>query len=125
MNRAPAHLMRIRELSLNVRLGCSCEERAVPQEVRVSIELRFSEPPPGCTSDALSDTICYARISEAISEHAKEREFHLVEKMANDFYDILKSIVEERASISLAVHKVRPPVERLEGGVEYQVGDFT
>lgn len=116
--------MRIRDLRLKARLGCSAEERSVPQEVRVSIEFRFSEAPRGAESDALKDTICYARVSESLVEHLRGREYSLIEKMAADFHGILKSMIEERAEISLAVHKVRPPIEGLLGGVEYRIGDF-
>ena len=125
MNREPVHSMRIRDLRLNARLGCSVEERSVPQEIRVSVEFRFSQCPKGAVSDDLTDTICYARVSEVLREHLRNREYCLVEKMAADFHRNLQPIVEGRAEISLSVHKVRPPVEGLLGGVEYRVGDFS
>ena len=124
MSSLPLHRLRIRDLQLKARLGCSAEERSAPQEVRVSVELRFDHSPRASTSDNLGDTICYAVLSKALREQLKEREYHLVEKMAADFYEVLKGIVEGRAKISLSVHKVRPPIEGLLGGVEYQVGDF-
>lgn len=124
MNREPTHSMKIQNLRLEVRLGCSTEERSVPQEVGVSVELRFSEVPRGTVSDDLKDTVCYAKISEALRAHIKGREFCLVEKMAADFREILKPMIEGRAEISLSVHKVRPPIDGLLGGVEYRIGDF-
>lgn len=118
----PIHILKIRDLSLQVGLGCTKEERSRPQEVRVNVELRFVETPACVRTDDLRDAICYAKISEALALHAVEREFHLVEKMAGDFLNIVNRIVEGRAVVQLSVHKVRPPVEGLLGGVEYTIG---
>jgi dihydroneopterin aldolase len=120
----PLHILKIQSLSLNVRLGCSSEERAVRQEVRVSAELRFFDPPKGVQSDDLKDTISYAVICETLREFGEGREFQLIEKMAGEFYRLTKDLVEGRAAVSLTVHKVKPPVSGLLGGAEYRVGDF-
>jgi FolB domain-containing protein len=124
MNQNAVHSMKIRDLSLQVKLGCSSEERAVPQEVRVSIELRFAEVPMGTKSDDLNDTVCYARICEALRAHVEGQEFRLIEKMAADFHGLLQKITEGRAASAVGVHKIRPPVTDLLGGVEYRIGDF-
>jgi len=120
----PMHSMKIRDLQLQVRLGCSAEERSVPQEVRVSIDFRFFDEPKGALSDDLKDTICYARVCEALRHQVEGREYRLVEKLAADFYGVVKLLVEGRAEVSLTVHKVRPPIEGLLGGVQYRIGDF-
>lgn len=88
------------------------------------MELRFLEIPNATVSDDIRDAICYGRISEALVKHIGEKEFHLVEKMAADFYKIVKGILEGRAELQLTVHKVRPPIKQLMGGVEYTIGDF-
>src|SRR5690606_20290554 len=106
------------------RLGCTAEERSVPQEIRVSVQFLFHNPPRGTISDDLRDTICYAKISEVIGEFISSKEYCLIEKLAADLHDVLKSVVEGRAEISLSVLKVRPPVENLLGGVDYRIGDF-
>lgn len=116
--------LRICDLSLQVKLGCAAEERMSAQEVRVGVELRFESAPKGAWTDSLEDTICYARISEALRAHLKEGEFSLVEKIANDLFEIVERFVEGRAKIRLTVRKVKPPVEGLLGGVEYSIGDF-
>ncbi len=118
------HHMKIKDLSLQVSLGCSAEERASLQEVRVGIELRFVEAPLGTRSDDLKDTVCYARMSEALRSHIEGKQFQLVEKIAADFHKIIRGIVEGRAQTSVTVHKVRPPVRDLLGGVEYRIADF-
>lgn len=118
------HRMKIHDLRLQVRLGCTRAERAVPQEVRVGVELSFFQEPAGCVSDDLRDTICYARLSEILRDHVRDREFHLIEKMAHDFVGLLRAFTEGRAALEVRVHKVRPPVADLLGGVEYLMGDL-
>lgn len=124
MRPAPAHSLCIRDLSLSVHLGWPAEERAERQEVRVSLELRYLSAPEGAATDDLSDTLCYARICEAFARHAAAHEFRLVEKLAQDLYGVAKELTGERAQLALTLHKVRPPVNGLLGGVEYRVGDF-
>ena len=124
MKPAPAHSLRIRDLSLRVHLGWPAEERTEPQEVRVRLELRYFTAPEGAATDDLSGTLCYARICEAFAAYAAAHEFRLVEKLAQDLYSIAKEIAGERALLALSLHKVQPPVNGLLGGVEYRVGDF-
>jgi len=114
----------VQDLILQVKLGCSEEERKTPQEVRVSAEIRFIQSPHGVTSDKLEDTVCYARISSAFRDWVLSREFNLVERLAHDLFGVLREIVGSHSKISLSAHKVSPPVEGLTGGVVCRVGDF-
>lgn len=120
------HSLSLEELSLHVHLGCTPEERAFRQEVRVSIEIRFSEMPMAVENDQLTDTVCYAEISQAVQSTCEEREYHLIERMAGEIYQIARKIVgpESKAQLGVTVHKVRPPVPSLRGGSHYRIGDF-
>lgn len=118
------HSLELRELSLWVRLGCSSQERALLQEVRVGLQLRFPQPPQGAVTDQLRDTVCYAELSEAFRRFCQEREFALVEKLAGDLMTTAREKVGAQVALAVSVHKVAPPVEGLRGGVVYRVGDF-
>jgi dihydroneopterin aldolase len=118
------HSLQIRDLSLNVKLGCTAEERMQAQEVRASIEFRFISPPRGMKTDKLEDTICYAKVCQSIKDFIEGREFALVEKLASDLICILREFSKDTATVALTVHKVLPPVENLLGGTVYRVGDF-
>lgn len=107
-----------------MRLGCQAEERAHPQSVRVSIEIRFPRAPRGSVTDRLSDTLCYARLSELVTQVAQEREYQLVERLGTDILAATRRFVEERAEVVVEIHKVHPPVPGLLGGVVYRAGDF-
>ncbi len=120
----PFHVLRIDELILAVRLGCLEEERAQPQEVRLSAEFRFHDAPRGVWSDDLKDTICYGKLSEALRQHVEAREFRLIERLAHECYVILKEFARGQAAAAVRIHKVKPPVEKLVGGSTYLCGDF-
>lgn len=118
------HALQIRDLSLQVRLGCSAQERLDPQEIRVSVDLRFHSQPIATETDHLQDTLCYARICEAFRGHCRDREFSLIEKLANDLMKVSRDLLKGQALVALTVHKVAPPVEGLLGGTLYRLGDF-
>jgi 7,8-dihydroneopterin aldolase/epimerase/oxygenase len=118
------HSLYLEDLRLSVRLGCTADERATPQEVRVSVEFRFEEAPLGFESDRLDQTVCYAQVSEALKKHIEAREYNLIEKIAADGFRIVKEISGAGTMVSLTAHKVRPPVEGLLGGTKYRCADF-
>jgi FolB domain-containing protein len=120
----PFNSLRLQELSLQVCLGCTAEERAVRQEVRLTVEFRFHRAPRGTQSDSLDETICYAELSEALKSHLEHHEYNLIERMAYEAFGIAKDISRGKAQIGLSVHKVSPPVENLKGGAWFSCGDF-
>jgi len=118
------HALRVNDLKYMVRLGCTVEERAVPQEVRLTLEFRFTQPPCGVSSDRLDDTICYAEVSALLAKHFAAREFQLIEKIAYDAYLLGRELAGTRATVAVAALKVKPPVANLLGGAAYSCGDF-
>ena len=119
------HSLFLEDLKLSVRLGCTADERAVPQEVRLSVEFRFENAPGGYQSDRLEETVCYAQVSQALKRHIETREYNLIEKIAADGYRIVKEISGAGAMVAFVAHKVRPPVEGLLGGTKYRCADFS
>lgn len=116
------HRIEIVDLSLFIHLGCTAEERTHPQEVRVSLSLDFLSPPAGCQTDSLKDTVCYAAICGAIREKIDGSEHALVEHVAQEIYQTTETVVAGKASIRIRLHKVRPPIPHLLGGVFYELG---
>lgn len=116
--------LRLEGLSLPVRLGCEAEERAIPQEVRITAEFRFEHPLKAEYSDDLGDTVCYAEVCDALRALCCSREFKLIERMGAECLAVIRTIAGDGVRIALTVHKVRPPVEGLTGGAIYTCGDF-
>ena len=117
-------ILEFRGARLDVRLGCSAEERAMPQAVDLDLAVRFAGVPPACASDRLEDTVCYAELIEAARKACAGREFNLVERLAHELFTRLRPLVPADAELWLRATKLRPPVEGLHGGVAFSLGDF-
>jgi dihydroneopterin aldolase len=117
-------VLEFRGARLEVRLGCSAEERAVPQPVDLDLAVRFPELPKACTSDRLEDTLCYAELIDAAREACAGREFQLVERLAHELFGRLRPRLPAGAELWLRATKLRPPVAGLRGGVAFSLGDF-
>ncbi len=118
------HSLQVRELSYNVHLGCTAEERSRKQEIRISVEFRFLQQPKGVLSDSLQDTICYAQVAKALGQQVASQEYNLIEKIAGEAFFILKEIAAGQAQVGLLIHKVSPPLENIKNGSVYRCGDF-
>ena len=117
------HELEVRGARLAVRLGCTLEERRLPQEVDLDFTIRFAEAPPGCRTDRLEDTVCYARLVEAARAHVEAREFALMERLSEELHGLFKKGLPPHATLSLRVTKVHPPVPKILGGVSFSYGD--
>ena len=113
----------IKGISLPLRLGCSAEERLNPQPVEIDLTIRFETPPRGMLTDRLEDTVCYGALVGAIKEVTSDREFSLIEHVANETLTSLRRIVEAEHKLRVTVRKVSPPVPEITKGAEFTVGD--
>lgn len=117
-------VLEFRGARLDVRLGCSADERASTQAVDLDLAVRFSELPSACETDKLEGTICYAELLGAARAACAGREFHLVERLAHELFATLRPRIPPGAELWLRATKVHPPVKGLTGGVAFSLGDF-
>ena len=108
---------------LPIRLGCSVDERLDPQPVEIDLTIRFGTPPRGMVTDRLEDTVSYDSLVGAIKEVASDREFSLIEHLANEIFVSLRSIVGPEHELRVTVRKVSPPIPEITKGAEFTVGD--
>ena len=101
-----------------VRLGCKPEERAIPQSVDWTLTMRLSALPKGCESDALADTVCYAKVCEALLSASAAREYRLIESLALAAARAIDPLLPS-GEFELTVHKLTPPIENLHGGSRF------
>ena len=113
----------IRGISLPIRLGCSADERLDPQPVEIDITIRFRTPPRGMVTDRLEDTVGYDVLVGAIKEVAWDREFSLIEHLANEILTSLRGIVESKHELRVTVRKVSPPIPEITKGAEFTIGN--
>jgi 7,8-dihydroneopterin aldolase/epimerase/oxygenase len=110
----------IRGLKLKARVGVTDEERAEWREVVVGIEVAADLRPAG-RSDALEDTVDYARVIDRVEELVSAGEFRLLESMAEGiaaaicgFYGVQRVSVEvaKRPPVPQEVEAVAVRIER-------------
>lgn len=122
----PQTWLRLNRLELPVFLGLSQEERLQKQLVWVDIILVSPTPSPACTSDQLQDTCCYAKLIEAISQGISTKKFHLVERLGQEIYLIVKSTLKQTPShhcqVKVEITK-HPDIANLKNGVCFHYGD--
>ena len=124
--RAPVALrtrLEVPAIRLEVRLGCEAPERAAPQAVDLALVIDFAATPDACRSDELADTVCYAQLASATREYCAAREFRLVERLAAELRDLVRTRLPDDAGLALTVTKLAPPVPGLAGGVRFTIDD--
>lgn len=78
----------IRRLQVGTRIGVPDTERAVPQEIYLSVWMRPLQDFNGI-SDNIVNTIDYHEVSIRLAELAASRPRHLIETIATDIADML------------------------------------
>ena len=111
--------LEIKDLALFIKLGWESAERSAPQEVRISIRLIFSGVPQAAFSDELGDTVCYAELCTRIQKEIEPESFKTIEHLHQFLEDRIAGFLPNNMPFSLRVHKLRPPVPGLLGGVIY------
>ena len=104
-----------------VHLGCSEAERATPQEIQVSIILKFAQPPMACESDNLEDTLCYAHLEKEISKVCSSKSFQTVEHLAYLCWRSAKAQCKSEIEITIRVRKLNPPIGRANEGALVEI----
>ncbi len=80
---ADLHEIEIRRLKVSCHIGVPEEERALPQQLRVSVKLSVSSP-FHAMADEISRTLDYAALASSIQDLASSRPRRLIETLAAD-----------------------------------------
>ncbi|HEU5280868.1 MAG TPA: dihydroneopterin aldolase [Gammaproteobacteria bacterium] len=112
----------INQLNLFVSLGWPENERLDKQAILMNVDLSYPTPPKACTTDQLQDTVCYSDLIDALRPPLEGKTFHLIEHLAQDAYDILKSMLPSGSLVTVSVLK-HPAILGLAGGVTFALGD--
>lgn len=123
MNESPAAQITIRDMSLWVNLGIRDIEKTERQEIRLTVEIYFPQKPAACDTDRLEDTVCYHELVRKIVEMTESRTYGMIEKLAQDVVTLVKSNISAELRVKVQLHKVHPPIARLQGGIYFTLLD--
>lgn len=112
----------LHRLELHVYLGWPDVERAEVQTIYADIDIDFATPPKACTTDALSDTFCYAELIDKIKIHLANQSFRLLEHLAAEIYQLIIKQLPENTKVLVMLTKF-PQIEGLTGGASFSYGD--
>lgn len=114
--------LRIVNFKLPVYLGVGEVERQFLQILEIDIDIHFKTPPKGGENDLIENTVCYDQLIQDLNARFKHQSFKLIESVATQIYDLIKSQVLESARVYVRVKK-KPSLVGLAGYLEYGYGD--
>ena len=98
-------------LEVPCRVGCTVEERRVPQSLRVEVKLFCRSISRAAQTDSLEDTVDY-RLGLDLISVLQNKEFLLIERVAEILAaEALKVPIVEQVQITV---RKRPPVQGME-----------
>jgi dihydroneopterin aldolase len=112
----------LHQLQLSLHLGWTEEEQLQKQPVMLDIDIIFPEPPLACITDRLEDTYCYAVLARHIQTKIASRSFCLLEHVAHEIYQLVKSSFSPTLSVNITVTK-KPVISSVIAGVSFCYGD--
>jgi dihydroneopterin aldolase len=115
----PSSKLVLKQLQLMVHLGVTAAERAKSQQVTLNITIKFPKVP---LTDKLADTICYDKLTTAITEFCHNKEFNLIEYMAKQLYDFIKQQIPVKYKLQLSLTKI-PPITNLDKSI-FTISDW-
>lgn len=82
----------------------------------------FKEEPKACSTDKVSDSVCYAELVSLIEEVATNNPCALIERLAKVLLEkIEKALAGQVSRIDLRVSKERPPIPDLLSPVSFSI----
>jgi FolB domain-containing protein len=101
---ADAHIIRIDDAKALVRVGVPDPERAIPQEVRISVTMALDAPPSYMRNDRIGATVDYDRILHFIRDDLGAPA-HLIETLADRVAGHCLSLSERADWVEVTVKK--------------------
>jgi dihydroneopterin aldolase len=98
-----SHEIEIRRLKVNCHIGVPDEERALPQQLRVTVKLSISTP-FDAMADEIARTLDYAALASEIQDLASSRPRRLIETLAADIATLVLDFPVV-AAVEVAVEK--------------------
>ena len=78
------------DLEVLFSVGVTDEERAKPQPLLVTVDMEFDFS-SAAESDRITRTIDYSQVARQVLKYGQDRQWKLIEKLANDLADMILS----------------------------------
>lgn len=105
----PADVIRLRGLTHNAIVGVLPEERTRSQPLSIDLDLHVDLSAAGVT-DALSDTVDYGAVCDAVAETIATSSPQLLERLASQIAARILDLDQRIEVVEVSVDKLRPPV---------------
>ena len=102
-------LIQLTDLRIVGIVGVLPEERVRAQPLRIDLDLRVDLSAAG-VSDALSDTVDYGAVCDAVAGTVEVSRPELLERLAAQLADSVFDVDARIGTVTVSVAKLRPPV---------------
>jgi dihydroneopterin aldolase len=116
MQKFPAQLV-VEGIVHEMLIGCGEYDKVRQQPVEIDVGIFFTETPPACTNDELSDTACSTVCIEVVRKKALKKHYFLLEHLAYEIYTALTIALPNYPYIVVRVRKLKPPFEEVKKGI--------
>lgn len=107
----------IDRISVQVHVGVTALERDQWQEIEWRIEVSLN---PSKFPNKEENLVCYDKLTKKVVEFSKSQKFILIESMALECFNILKTNFPSIQGLKIHLKKLKPPVEDIKGGVSFE-----
>lgn len=114
-------VLEIKSLKLPVTIGREAAERTQTQDILFHVKIGLKKQRNNTDT---SHFICYQEICERIKNISIQKNFLLIETLAQAIIDDLKKKLPDDVYVQVIVHKTHPPIKELKDGVSYTCGDM-
>lgn len=114
-------ILQIHSLKLAIMIGKEAKERKKAQDIYFDIKINFTT---SNLAGKKKSFVCYQDICDRIKKYTKQKKFILIESLAQEIISDLKKYLSSNVLLQIRVHKARPPIKELVGGVSYIYGDL-
>lgn len=114
----------LHDLQVQANIGWTDEERNTPQTLLVSVEIHYASLPLACTTDELSQTLCYHQLCNQIHEFTESISFRLIETFNHALYQFILALLPQETRLKLSVKKF-PTIKGLSQGVSFILSEDT
>jgi dihydroneopterin aldolase len=111
----PTDKILISRIDCVVNIGVTAEERTMKQRLSIDVEFTIDNR-KAAESDSLRDTVDYSRVAKVVADVCGEREFRLIETVAEQIAGQILSgfpITEVRVLVRKIAPVVEPPVSHV------------